>query len=176
MDGGVELQKNINLAEEPKQGLSNKVVLSWDAPNFQKNDKTIKWYLVALGLITLLIAYSAWQRDWFVIVITIIVSAVLFWYIHSVNPRNVGYRVTPIGFYVDEKFYPFSEMHSFWMVYNESVKNIYIAFNKKYLPSLIINVEAVDPIILKGYLLKKIPEQEDRGESLADKLTRVIGL
>lgn len=176
MVGGSDLQNNINLAEETKQGPSDKVVLSWAAPTFQKNNKTIKWYLVALGLITLLIAYSAWQKDWFVIVITIIVSAVLFWYIHSVNPTDVGYRVTPIGFYVDEKFYPFSEMHSFWMVYNESVKNIYITFNKKYLPSLVINVEAVDPMTLKGYLLKKIPEQENRGEGLADKLTRMMGL
>lgn len=176
MVGGSELQKNINLAGVPTQTVSDKVVLNWSAPSFQKNDKTTRWYLSAGLIIVLLIAYSAWQQDWFVIVVTIIVSAVMFWYIHSISPHNVSYRVTPIGFYLDEKFYPFSEMHSFWMVYNESVKNIYIAFNKKYLPSLIINIEAVDPVILKGYLLKKIPEQEDRGESLADKLTRIIGL
>lgn len=173
---GEEKKADINLAGKKQSSVSDKIVLNWEAPSFQKNDRTIKWYLGALVIIVALIAYSAWQQDWFVIGVTIVVSAVMFWYIYSINPRDVVYKITPIGFYVDDKFYPFSEMHSFWMVYNESVKNIYIAFNKKYLPALIVNIEAIDPVILEGYLLKKIPEQEDRGENLADKLTRIMGL
>jgi hypothetical protein len=176
MSGGID-NSNINLASQnAAANISNKVVLNWEAPSFQKNERTMKWYLGAGLLIAALIGYSAWQRDWFIIIITIIVSAVSFWYLHTIHPTNIKYRITPIGIYLDERFYPFSEMHSFWMVYNESVKNIYIAFRKKYLPTLTINVENVDPIILKGYLLKKLPEQEGRSESLVDKLTRLLGL
>jgi hypothetical protein len=177
MNGGDESLNNINLATDKGQGgISEKSVLSWEAPSFQKSERTIKWYSIAGLTIFSLLAYSAWQRDWFIIIITIIVSAVTFWYLHTIHPTNVKYRVTPIGIYLDERFYPFAEMHSFWMVYNTSVKDIYIAFRKKYLPTLVINIENVDPVILKGYLLKKIPEQEGRDESLVDKLIRVLGL
>lgn len=177
MDGGEKRSGKINLAQGAQSsGVSDKVVMSWEAPNFNKGDRTFKWYLVAGLIILALIGYSAWQRDWFVIVITIIVSGVLFWYIKTIHPTNITYKITPIGIYVDQVFYPFDEIHSFWIVYNEKVKNIYIAFRKKYLPTLVISIEGVDPVLLKGYMLKKIPEQEGREESLVDKITRVIGL
>jgi hypothetical protein len=180
MDGGKEPVKNINLArsneEKPQSKVSEKTVFEWNAKSFERNEKTTKWYLAVALFITVIIAYSAWQRDWFVIGITIVVSAVLFWYIHSVTPQEASYKLTPIGIYVDDRFYPFDDIHSFWMVYNQNVKNLYIAFTKKYLPTLIVSLENIDPVILKGYLLKKIPEQEKRGESLVDKFTRIAGL
>lgn len=162
--------------KQEEVGIAKKTVLSWKAPSFKKSERTTKWYLIAGLIVACLIAYSAWQGDWFIIVITIIVSAVMFWYVHTVNPTEVSYRITPVGLYVDDKFHPFAEMHSFWMVYNDTVKNVYIAFRKKYLPSLVVNTENIDPVLLKGYLLKKIPEQEGRDESLVDKLIRAIGL
>ncbi|MDD3480883.1 MAG: hypothetical protein PHW75_01500 [Patescibacteria group bacterium] len=177
MDGGPELNQNINLAgEAKKENISDKVIFEWSAPNFSKSDKTTRWYLIASVIIIAIIGYSAWQRDWFVIGITIVVSAILFWYVHSVTPHDVSYRLTPMGIYTDDRFYPFSEMHSFWMVYNQNVKNLYVALQKKYLPTLVLSLEDIDPVILKGYLVKKIPEQEDRGESTVDKISRIIGI
>lgn len=177
MNGGGESLANINPETDKGQSsISERSVLSWEAPSFQKKERTIKWYAIAILVIFSLIAYSAWQRDWFIIMITIVVSGITFWYLHTVHPTNIKYRVTPLGIYLDERFYPFAEMHSFWMVYNASVKNIYIAFRKKYLPTLTINTENVDSVILKSYLLKKIPEQEGREEGLVDKLIRVLGL
>lgn len=175
MNGGDT--QNFNLTPAPQaQGVAEKALFSWAGPNFIQTERTMKWYIVAGLLIMGVIGYSAWQQDWFMIGIVVIVSAILFWYIHSMVPQEVAYKITPMGVSVDSKFYPFSEMHSFWMVYNQSVKSLYIVFNKKYLPALTINIEKLDPLILRGYLLKKLPEQESRGESLVDKFTRIAGL
>jgi len=176
MAGGENNKINLLDDKAENEKLSEKILFSWEAPSFKSSDKTLKWYFIASFIILAIIVYSAWQKDWFIIGIVVIVSAVMFWYIHSVTPNNVNYKLTPMGVYVDDRFYPFSEMHSFWMVYNQNVKNLYIAFTKKYLPTLTINLENIDPVIFRGYLLKKIPEQEKRGESLIDKLTRVIGI
>ncbi len=176
MAGGGKNKINLLDDKAENEKLSEKILFSWEAPSFKSSDKTLKWYFIASFIILAIIVYSAWQKDWFIIGIVVIVSAVMFWYIHSVTPNNVNYKLTPMGVYVDDRFYPFSEMHSFWMVYNQNVKNLYIAFIKKYLPTLTINLENIDPVIFRGYLLKKIPEQEKRGESLIDKLTRVIGI
>jgi hypothetical protein len=175
MNGGDS--QNIDFAGTPTATtLADKVLFEWMAPNFSKSERTYKWYL-AVGLaIIAIIGYSAWQKDWFVIGVTVVVSAILFWYLHSVIPHDVTYKLTPMGIYADDRFHPFSEMHSFWLVYNEKVKNLYIVFRKKYLPALVINVDKIDPLILKGYLLKKIPEQEGREENLIDRFIRLAGL
>jgi hypothetical protein len=157
MDGGISSDQNPGGLIDSQQNIAERVIFSWAAPSFKKSERTIRWYGVAAALILALIAYSAWQKDWFVIGIIVVASAIMFWYLHAVNPTDVNYKITPIGLYLDEKLYPFSEIHSFWMVYNASVKNVYIAYRKKYLTSLIINIENVDPVLLKGYLLKKIP-------------------
>lgn len=125
--------------------------------------------LIAAGLLV-------WIRDWFTIIILLIVTGVLFWYTKSTHPKKVTYKITPLGIYADTHFYPFSEIHSFWVIYNEKVKTLYVAFLKKYLPPLIIGLENTDPVALKAVLLRRIPEQEKRTENILDKIVRVIGL
>jgi hypothetical protein len=175
MDGG-ETQ-NINLAGEAKDpSVSERVLFSWKAPSFTQNERSGKWYLIAAFLTLAIIAFSAWQQDWFMIGIVVVVAAILFWYIHAVVPQDIAYKITPMGIYADNRFYPYSEIHSFWMVYDQKVKNLYLIFRKRYLPALTINVEKLDPLILKGYLLKKLPEQENRTENIIDKITRIAGL
>lgn len=177
MNGGELEQKDINfVGGEKKEMISDKEIFSWIAPNFTREHKDPKWFITAAVIILAAIGYSVWQQDWFVIGIIVIVSAVMFWYVFSVHPRDVSYKITPMGIYVDDRLYPFSEIHSFWMIYNNNVKTIYFALIKKYLPTVVVSLENVDPLLVKGFLLKKIPEQERRGESLVDKFTRVVGL
>ena len=178
MAGGDINQKNINLAQgaEIKRKISDKEIFSWQAPSFSRKNKDPKWYVISIIFILIAIGYSVWQKDWYVIGIIVIVSAIMFWYVFSVHPKDVSYKITPMGIYIDDKLYPFSEIHSFWMVYNGNVKSLYLALVKKYLPTVVIGMENVDPLLIKGFLLKKIPEQEKRGESLVDKFTRIAGL
>jgi hypothetical protein len=177
MAGGQPDQKNINLAEGAKgEMVSDKEIFSWSASGLEKEHRSARWYIAAACIILAAIAYSVWQQDWFVIGIIVVVSAILFWYVFSVHPQEVSYRITPMGIYVDDRLYPFSEIHSFWMVYNNNVKTMYFALVKKYLPTIVVSLENVDPLLVKGFLLKKIPEQESRGEGLVDKFTRVLGL
>lgn len=175
MNGG--LDQKINFAAGPEVSrISDKVLFDWTAPSFQKGERSIRWYLAIGFIVVAVIGYSAWQKDWFVIGITIIVAAILMWYLRAATPHDTRYKLTPMGIYIDDRFSPFSEMHSFWMVYNDKVKNLYMVYRRKYLPALIINIDKVDPLILKGYLLKKLPEQEDRGENLLDRLVRLLGI
>lgn len=159
-----------------KPALSDTVMYTWESLSFEKRAKDYRWYLIAGIIILLALGYLVWQRDWFTIIILIIVSGVLFWYVRTTKPKKVIYKLTPLGLYADERLYPYSEIHSFWMVYNEKVKTLYIAFTKKYLPSLVISLGQADPITLKNILLRRIPEQEKRTENTIDKIVRLIGI
>lgn len=151
------------------------VLLAWEAPSFERKAKDYRWYLAALGLVLAIIAYSAWQQDWFFIGIVIIVSAVAFWYMRTTKPQKMQYAITPLGIISGDHVYPFSEIHSFWIVYRPNVKIMCLAFTKKYLPTLEIGLGNMDPVVLRSVLSKRIPEQSKRGENLVDKLVRVLG-
>lgn len=181
MTGGKNLDgmapaKGKNEAAPGKPALKDTVMYSWESLSFEKKAKDYRWYLVAILFIIASIGYLVWQRDWFTIVIVIIVSTVLFWYVRTTKPKAVKYKVTPMGIYADDHLYPFSEIHSFWVVYNEKVKTLYLAFTKKYLPSLVIHLGKADPVTLKNILLRRIPEQEKRTENTIDKIVRIIGI
>jgi hypothetical protein len=152
------------------------VMLSWEAYDFDLKPKSFRWFLLAALFILIGLGYLIWERDWFTLVIFIIIIAVGFWYIQTAKPKLVTYGITPLGITVDGRLHPFSEIHSFWIVYNEKVQRLYVGFTKKYLPPLNIDLKEVDPVLLKSILLTKIPEQEKRGESITDKIIRIIGL
>jgi hypothetical protein len=152
------------------------VIVAWDSLSFERKSRDYRWYLAALLVVLFAIGYSIWTQDYFFAVIVVIVSAVSFWYLKTVKPQKIHFEITPMGINAGTHFYPFSEMHSFWLVYNENVKNLYIAFTKKYLPSLVIGISNIDPVNLKAILLTRMPEQEKRGETMVDKIARVLGL
>lgn len=167
--------ESLSQESEGPENTKEEVLLSWIAPNFDYKDKNFSWYLILSLIILAVIGYFVFMQDWFSIGIIVVISGVLFWYLKKVRPEETTYSVTPFGIYSGKHFYPFSEIHSFWMVYDQKVKKVYIAFVKKYLPALVIGLGDQSPLDLKEVLLKYIPEQEKRGEGLVDKLIRMIG-
>lgn len=165
-----------SIKKEPSFQTKDDVLLEWDGMSFDQKDKSWRWYLLAAIFILILVGVFVWQQDWFALGITIVVSAVFFWYLKSSKPEKRHFTITPLGLNVNERLYPFSEIHSYWLVYNEKVKTLYIAFTRKYIPPLVISVENIDPIILKMVLGRKVPEQTKRGENLIDKIIRIIGI
>lgn len=149
--------------------------ITWEAPNFERAEKGIKWYLLVSAILLAAVGYSVWQRDWFFIVIILIVTAVAIWYLRSVKPVNTSYRIDQQGLTVGNHLHPFSEIHSFWIVYHKNAKNLNIVFIKRYLPALSINLGDTDPVLVRSFLATRVPEQETRGEGMIDKLIRVLG-
>jgi hypothetical protein len=173
---GVMAQAPESVAADPQKSLKDTVIYTWDSLSFEKKAKDYRWYLIAAILILAAIGFLIWQRDYFTIGILVVVSVVLFWYIRSQKPKSVTYTITPLGITANDQLYPFAELHSFWIVYNKNVSNLYLAFTKKYLPSLVINLGAADPVTVKNILVRRIPEQAKRSESMVDKMVRIIGI
>lgn len=151
------------------------VLLEWQS---QANEGTrdLKWFLL-VGFVTLFpVAYSIFTKDWFVLALIAIVVPVLFFYYRKQNPENAHCRITPLGFYENERFYSFAELHSFWIIYNDSVQTLNFIFLKGYLPTVTVDISEVDPLKLRAILVRRLPEQEKRAESLFEKLIRIFNL
>jgi hypothetical protein len=177
IDGPMAPAMKSNNGNQPNSNQpAERVLLSWDGFTFERGEIGIKWYAVASIITIALVGFFIWKQDWFSVVITLIVSAVLFWYVRYSKPEKVSYKVTALGLYINDRLYPFSEIHSFWLVYNQAVKKLNVVFTRKYLPAVQLDVNNIDPVILKTVLLRRIPEQEKRTESLVDMLVRKLGL
>jgi hypothetical protein len=152
-----------------------KVLYSWNAPSFIYKDKTFNWFLAVGAAILGLMGWLIYTKDWFPLVIVAVVCSVMVWYVAKVRPKNETYSITQLGLIAGDRFYPYAEIHSFWVVYDQNVKILYVAFLKKYLPALTVHLEEADPVQIKSILIQRIPEQEKRGETLIDKLVRMSG-
>ena len=155
---------------------SDQTLLAFTGQSFDYQEKGIWWY-VAAGVVVLgIIGYLAWQKDWFSIVITVIIAAVLTWYVASVRPREVNYELTDFGVKTNDQFYHFNEIHSFWIIYHDKVKTLNLMLIKKYLPTVTIDITNADPNQVRTILARKIPEETGRTENILDRMVRTLHL
>lgn len=152
---------------------ANKIILQWEAPEFIHHDRDVKWYILAVFLTIILLGYAIYSRDWFFIgtMVLILVGAVVYL---KTPPKIRGYAIAELGIYIDDKFFSFSSLHSFWIIYEEKVKTLNFAFNKKYLPALTIQIGDQNPVQIKELLKKHLPEEEKRTETIGDQLIRKL--
>lgn len=163
-------------SNQPKpESVKEETILKWQALEYKDYQRNWKWFLLVGFVLLAISAYSVYTKDWFTIVIIFILIGFLNWYIKQ-KPQLKDYKITQLGIYVGERFYPYNEIHSFWLTLKPELFQANILFNKKYLPQLSILLNDIDPLAVKVALGKFIPEQEDRDESIIDFLMRVFKL
>lgn len=158
---------------EVKKVHPEETLLSWDAAEYVEHERDAKWFIVA-GILTLgLFAYSLYTRDWFFAAVIVVLVIVSLKYLRM-KPVLRRYGITRTGIHVDDKFYSYDQLHSFWIVFQPPVKSLHILTNRKYLPVIDIQIMDQDSVLIKSILKKFIPEQEKRGEAPMDKLSRML--
>lgn len=192
MSGGVEnnidnvvptpVEKTeVNLAPEAPstpttsaEPTNDRDLLAWSAPTFDYFEKNIWWYVIAAVVVLAIVGYFVWVRDWFSLGITVVVSAVLFWYVATNRPIEGNFAITTFGIRAQDRYIPFSDIHSFSLLYTPKIKKVYFVFLKKYLPTLAIDITNVDPSKVRIVLSRKIPETPIANENILDRLTRFL--
>ena len=150
---------------------ADEALLSWDAPDFVHHERDVKWYILAsIGFLGLL-SYSVYIKDWFFIIIMVVVLVGIVAYLKT-TPQIKHYSLSRTGLHIGEMFYPYDILHSFWIVYNNHSQVVNIIQNKKYVPAITIRLEEQDPLVVRKILGKYIPEDSKRGENMIDWLVR----
>jgi hypothetical protein len=174
IDNVVPRQKKAEETATAAPATTDRVLLSWRAPSFDYFEKNTWWYVAAGAVVILIIGYFVWIHDWFSLAIAVIISVVLFWYVATARPKNESYAITSYGVQADDRYFPYTDMHSFSILYTERVKKVYFVFLKKYLPTLAIDISSIDPNQLRLILSRKIPENPGAGENILDRVIRLL--
>ena len=161
---------------ETQQYAHEKAVFEWNAPEYIHYEKDSRWFTVAGIVAAGLIFYGiVWGSAFFSIAIAIL--AAVYYLQHQKPPRNIQIILSNMGIKVDEKFFPFSNLKSFWMVYNPpEVTTLHFKTVKNVNAELTIQLGDVDPSPIREFLARQLPEEEGKGEGFVNMLVRIFRL
>ena len=150
-------------------------LLAWSAPEFEKPEKTGRWYLVVAGILAMIIFYALFKNGP-IMAITFILIGVTGYLMLNKEPRMMVFRITEDGIVVGRQIYEFEHMQSFWIFYNPPYEKVLSLHLKGSLvPYLHIPVDNEDPVKIRETLLKFIPEIKQE-KSMVDTVERFLGM
>ena len=165
--------ENQNKTEE---FVHEKAVFEWNAPEYIHYEKDRHWYTVAGIIAAGFIVYGiVWGSAFFSIAIAVL--AAVYYLQHQKTPRQIQIKLTNMGIKLEDKFFPFSNLKSFWIVYNPpEVTTLHLKTVKNINAELTIQLGDVDPSPIREFLARQLPEEEGKGEGFVNTLVRIFRL
>jgi len=148
------------------------IQISWSAPEFAHYEKNRGWFLGLFLITAILLAIAVLMKN-FLFAFLIIVSVFLIYTQAKKRPRLIEFIISEKGVTIDEKLYPYNELHSFW-IFEEPEAQILSLISKKIIhPRLPIPLgdktsEEIKEVLSIFIPLKK--QEEAFSETLARKL------
>ncbi len=151
------------------------IVFNWEVKEYEKYVRDRRWYIVMGGIGVLLVAYALFTANYLFALIIILFAIVM--YLHDMqDPIDIPFAITTTGIVLGVKHYRYSELTNFWLIYNPNeVKNLYFTLNNTIKHRLQVPLLDNDPLAIREYLLRYIPEDLDQEEEpLSDKWARIL--
>ena len=162
--------------EEPKPSEPETKILKWTGPIYiHRPDKKAALLLSSI-LFAIAALFQIFQKN--------LITTILFGLLGAViliragkKPEVTDFKISPLGIKVGERLYEFREIKSFWVEYNLAlgIKELSLQLKKWYRPFVKIPIYDQNPLQLRSFLLKFLPELEHK-DSLADAVSRKLGL
>lgn len=154
-----------------------KALLSWEVPEFEQYARGHWWYITAISIAAASVIYALYTKNFLFAFIIIILAVIIFLH-HTSEPLNLRVAITELGILVNNKFYRFRDITSFWIIYEPPLtKNLYFQIDVSLQPPLSISLDKVDPLEVRRILLQHLAEDlEKKEEPLSDLLWRLLKL
>lgn len=171
-----KLSKAITQRSQTKIKIPDEPTFSWQAPEYEHFKKHPKWYWVTGGLLLAIIIYALVTNS-ILMAITFILIGMLGYIYAEREPRIIQMEILPDGIRVDNYFYDYDNIRSFWIFYEveEAIKVLSLHSKKTFLPHIHIPIGDANPIKIRETLLFYLPEIKQE-LSIFDRLERIIGL
>lgn len=151
--------------------------VEWKIWEYPPHERSIVWFIVA-GLVgSALLVYAIVSSNYLFAIIVLMMGIIML--IDGLrHPDRVDVHITDAGIVLGEKYYDFSMIKDFSIIYEPpEVKILYIDFNNVWQPLLVIPLEDVDPNVVRNSLLPYVFENLQREEeTLTDTMRRLYKL
>lgn len=160
------LNSNVNIGD---------VQYEWSVKEYERHERGKNWYLIMSVLALLLIGYGVVSGNYLFALITVLFGIILFMQ-DMVEPMEVYFALTNTGIVVGKKFYRYSELNNFWIIYNPPfTKNLYFGQNSILRHRIQVPLYDFDPRPIREYLVQYLQEDlEQEEEPLSDRMSRLM--
>ena len=152
--------------------LTGDVLHQWTIQEYDQHKRGTVWYVLMISLGLILILYGLLYSNFLFSLIIILGAIILFLQSHQ-EPPQVAFQITELGVVVGTKFYAYSELDSFYLIYNPpEIKTLFIETNSALRPMLRVPLLDENPLEIRASLREFLDEdlekeEEPKGDTLA---------
>jgi hypothetical protein len=146
-----------------------KLLYSWQAPEFRHYEKNIAWYITLFVITGLIMAFLVMQKDIFG-AISVFIFGIFIFIFSRQKPRDVNIYLTTEGIRIDESFIPHKSIKHFWVVANENHKTLNVETTAYLNRTIIIQLADEDPDIVRSTMAQLAPEHSEVNETFAQRV------
>lgn len=159
-----------NLKKEEDHG---EVLMEWRFPEHEKKERGPLWYLIGITVLAVTVILCFISGNFLFAVFLILFALIIFLDIKRPT-LDVDFKVYEEGLKLGSRFYEWSEINNFSVVYRPpEVKNLYLELDKKLSPEISISLEDQNPVKVREILNDYLEEDlERKDESFFDRISR----
>lgn len=153
--------------------LVGEIIKEWTIQEYERHERGILWYAIMGGLGLFFVIYGVITSDFLFSLIIILFAIILFLQAHQ-EPKQILFQITELGVVVGNRFYSFSELESFFLIYNPPhVKTLFLEAKGTLKPMIRVPLLDMNPVEVKNVLRAYLPENFEREEEpLSDRAAR----
>ncbi|PIR93128.1 hypothetical protein COT99_02385 [Candidatus Falkowbacteria bacterium CG10_big_fil_rev_8_21_14_0_10_43_10] len=151
-------------------------VISWAVPEYDKRERSKRWYIISSIAALSILVYSVWTGN-FLFVVIIVLSALVIITNDFRQPDIINFSIGDEGLILGKKFIDYSELKNFSIIYKprQDVKQLYFEFNNIFRPQLSIYLGNINPLKIRDILLNYLQEDLEReNEPLSEQLGKLF--
>lgn len=151
------------------------IVHQWSFKEYEKYVRGRRWYVVMALLAAALIIYAIVSGNYLFALIVILFGIILFLQ-DMQEPGKMDFAITDLGVVLGTKYYPYSDLDNFWIIYNPpEIKTLYFQTKSAIKHRLNIPLVDVNPIDVRDYLNQFLSEDlKQEEEPLSDRISRLF--
>ncbi|MBU1131887.1 hypothetical protein KKC32_01360 [Patescibacteria group bacterium] len=128
------------------------------------------WYFIVSLVLGLLILYAVLTMN-FLFAIILVLAALIFIVQFFEHPKSLQVRIGEDGIILDNRFYSYRDLKSFWIIYEPPMsKYLYIDFKNQMKKSLSIPLESANPLKVREALLNYLGEDLTRDDEESEEI------
>lgn len=134
------------------------------------------WYIWALAIVIWLVVWGFLSQQYVMSGLIILISWV-YLFVENNSEENIQVWVSPLWIQVNNYFYEYSKIQSYYFIYNQNEAVVLrLHINKKWLNILNLNVNNQITLDLQNILRNFIKEDVNGELSFSEKLIRILKL
>lgn len=157
--------------------LEPKILMHWNITGKSLIKKDKRWFFWFLILETLFIIYALITKNYLFLIILILI-AIIFYIQEKYPPKTISFEIRKDGIKLGDKKYSYKDIKSFSILYKpeENVRKLFIEFKNKFVPGIEIPIDNQNPLKIRNFLLKYIPEIKLKQEPIDHLIQRTFKL